>query len=92
MHGMKITLLVLSLMAVGLAACDKNNKVEDDEKPMEIKMNMPIGLKDCKTYRVAGEHNGFFMVITRCPHGDTTSRFGKNGHTTVIDDDEEDEK
>lgn len=77
--------IILLACAFILSGCDELR--EEDQKPREIKVKMPAGLKDCKTYRVATEFNSF-ILITRCPNSATTTDYAKS-RTTLIDETEE---
>lgn len=78
-----------------LSACAPEGDSGDADKAREPELvkglNMPEGLKDCKTFRVYGEHD-FAMLVTRCPHSDTTTRGSwKNAPTSVVANDEEEQ-
>lgn len=91
-----IKFLALAAAAAALlSACAPDDEDTNDAGVKNAELikgiNMPEGLKDCKTFRVWGEHN-FHMLVTRCPHSDTsTTGGGKNEPNSIVANDEEED-
>lgn len=85
-------LAIAALLLLSACAPDAEENDAGVKNPELVKgLNMPEGLKDCKTFRVWGEHN-FYMLVTRCPHSDTATRGSwKNAATSVVANDEEEQ-
>lgn len=86
-------LAIAALLLLSACAPDAEENDAGVKNPELVEgINMPEGLKDCKTFRVWGERN-FYMLVTRCPHSDTTTRSGGNTATaSVVANDEEEQE
>jgi uncharacterized lipoprotein YajG len=83
------TSLFMAAAALLLAACEDHASGPIPE-PVEIKANMPAGLKDCRVFRVATDVQ-LTMIITRCPHSETATRSGKYNNSVTAEVPEEEE-
>lgn len=79
------SLIGMLVIAATLSACDDTVEPKENNS-VEIKMDMPDGLRDCKVFRVERD-NGFAIFVTRCPHSTTTTQAGKN--VAVLTEDSE---
>jgi len=86
------SIIIAALAVLMLASCDESDHASEEvavAPASEIKMNMPTGLSDCKTFFVTGKppYDSVTMLVTRCPHSTTTTKAGPT--TAVVADDEE---
>lgn len=79
---MKYIVLISMLM---LAGCGEYAPEREVEQPVQFEMNMPEGLKDCKTFRVTAKGDiGIVVLVTRCPNSTTTTHSSGKGSVTSI--------
>lgn len=75
---------ILGLGMFLLTSCDSPEENAQEIAPKELSMNMPEGLKDCKTYLVHSNEGYSSIMVTRCPNSATITTTGK-GSVTVTE-------
>lgn len=78
-RGIMTKLALISLLAVVSIGCSKTHNITDN-------YNLPDELKDCKFYRVEGFNGASSLRVVRCPNSSTSTTYGKNQTTIVIED------
>jgi hypothetical protein len=65
--------LVIGIVSSVLTGCYKKQTEETTTR-----WDLPAGLKDCKVYKLAGEHEDD-VVVVRCPNSETATQ-ASNSH------------
>lgn len=83
MNKLFIICAALFLVACSLGPENPTQPISTDET---ARYELPEGMKDCKIYKIGLKDDGFSFLAMRCPASTVSLRYGKYGHTEVVEE------